>query len=497
MKRLFSFLVILCFLQQLQGQCPVGPAQLLNAYYEYKWTKFRDLLQIPRHSLPGTCVDTAMLYYNPVDSNLYGWTGTQYRCLSCGLGSTTQPGLPVTSVQFNSGPGVFRGSSHMTFDSSKFIFTVDTANHKQLYVTRSDNFQYPVQFSYSYGGYGGLLMKNNSSSASASTRITLQSRGGHELQLNQFDESFATDAAVIAGTGKGGVILRADSSMLFFEMGPPGTGNAELASFWYPSGNMQIGTRQDHPYNAYDHHVQLYVQSNQSSTNQPLGSILTNKAVRVADDGHGYAFIGSWNYLADTTYVEGAGIALQVYTKNNSTLEVARLDTSGRWTVGGEICAGCLYFGQPVLDPSAELQANSTTKGFLGPRMTAAQRNAIATPANGLQVFNTDAHKPEWYDNVTGAWTRNMATHNLFTPIAGGTVFTIASSYNIINPAGGLASLTIAFPSSPHDNDWIELKLTQTVTTVTWSNGTVVNAPTSNVSGYLKLVYDGTTSSWY
>jgi hypothetical protein len=40
---------------------------------------------------------------------------------------------------------------------------------------------------------------------------------------------------------------------------------------------------------------------------------------------------------------------------------------------------------------SAILQADSTTKGFLPPRMTNAQRLAIASPAVGLMVYCTDA----------------------------------------------------------------------------------------------------------
>ena len=40
--------------------------------------------------------------------------------------------------------------------------------------------------------------------------------------------------------------------------------------------------------------------------------------------------------------------------------------------------------------PSATLDVSATNKGFLPPRMTGAQRNAIANPANGLVVFCTD-----------------------------------------------------------------------------------------------------------
>ena len=49
-----------------------------------------------------------------------------------------------------------------------------------------------------------------------------------------------------------------------------------------------------------------------------------------------------------------------------------------------------VVMGTTTLDASAFLQVNSTTRGFLPPRMTTAQRNAIASPVNSLIVFDTD-----------------------------------------------------------------------------------------------------------
>ena len=40
-------------------------------------------------------------------------------------------------------------------------------------------------------------------------------------------------------------------------------------------------------------------------------------------------------------------------------------------------------------DPSAMLEVNSASKGFLPPRMTTIQRDAIVSPAIGLTIFNT------------------------------------------------------------------------------------------------------------
>jgi hypothetical protein len=46
--------------------------------------------------------------------------------------------------------------------------------------------------------------------------------------------------------------------------------------------------------------------------------------------------------------------------------------------------------GTTTIDPSAEFQVDSTTKGFLMPRMTAQQAEDIVTPAQGLLIFVTD-----------------------------------------------------------------------------------------------------------
>jgi hypothetical protein len=60
--------------------------------------------------------------------------------------------------------------------------------------------------------------------------------------------------------------------------------------------------------------------------------------------------------------------------------------------------------GNFTLDASAALQVNSVIQGFLPPRMTNAQRIAIATPAVGLMVYCTDAIEGIYVNKSTG-WT--------------------------------------------------------------------------------------------
>ena len=56
-------------------------------------------------------------------------------------------------------------------------------------------------------------------------------------------------------------------------------------------------------------------------------------------------------------------------------------------------------FNQP--DASAQLDISSTTKGFLPPRMTTTQKNAIASPAAGLVVYDSTTNKLCCYNGST------------------------------------------------------------------------------------------------
>ena len=63
-----------------------------------------------------------------------------------------------------------------------------------------------------------------------------------------------------------------------------------------------------------------------------------------------------------------------------------------------------VVIGNTTADASAKLQVDSTTEGFLAPRMTIAERDAIATPATGLLIFTTDAGDNgifQFYDGST------------------------------------------------------------------------------------------------
>jgi hypothetical protein len=80
------------------------------------------------------------------------------------------------------------------------------------------------------------------------------------------------------------------------------------------------------------------------------------------------SYIGAWRSVLE--YNTGASSLSILLDKNN---------------------VGSVGVGVSTINASAKVQIDSTTKGFLPPRMTNAQRTAIASPAVGLMVYCTDA----------------------------------------------------------------------------------------------------------
>lgn len=83
---------------------------------------------------------------------------------------------------------------------------------------------------------------------------------------------------------------------------------------------------------------------------------------------------------------------LGFYTNLSATIREV-----GRFNENGTLCVG-------VITPSvsAIVDITSTVKGFLKPRMTTTQRDAITSPSEGLEIYNLTAHKMQFYNG--SAW---------------------------------------------------------------------------------------------
>jgi hypothetical protein len=107
--------------------------------------------------------------------------------------------------------------------------------------------------------------------------------------------------------------------------------------------------------------------------------------------------------------------------------------------------------GTTTPDPSAKLEVASTNKGFLPPRMTAAQRGNIPSPAAGLMVYQTDGTAGlYYYDGSSWIYIINSTT-NIVSVVNGGTGTTTATgtgsvvlsnSPTLTTPTLGVASGT-------------------------------------------------------
>ena len=86
------------------------------------------------------------------------------------------------------------------------------------------------------------------------------------------------------------------------------------------------------------------------------------------------------------------GVALSYNLASNSAaIEGFRLNPAGTVVIGGG----------SALASSSKMTINSTEKGFLPPRMTTAQKDAIASPATGLVVYDTDLDSLCSFNGVT------------------------------------------------------------------------------------------------
>lgn len=133
--------------------------------------------------------------------------------------------------------------------------------------------------------------------------------------------------------------------------------------------------------------------------------------------------------------------------------------------------------------------------------------SAIAYPSSGTTITILKPNTYYTIMSIAAAWTvineysdglNIKYKHNISTPATGGTVTLLNNQYNIVNPSGALATLTVNLPSSPNNNDVVYIKYTQAVTAVTYGNGTVVDGITAPTAGGLvTLTFDGGSNSWY
>ena len=106
-----------------------------------------------------------------------------------------------------------------------------------------------------------------------------------------------------------------------------------------------------------------------------------------------------------------------------------------------------------TINSSAVLEIESTTKGFLPPRMTTTQRNAIATPATGLTIYNTTVKCLQWYN---GSGWFDACSGSTFGTIPGNTICGDTATISV-TPCSAVSGATINDDAGTADGieyDW-------------------------------------------
>jgi len=85
---------------------------------------------------------------------------------------------------------------------------------------------------------------------------------------------------------------------------------------------------------------------------------------------------------------------------NTKNLTVLNNEDGEYFTATSSGGVGRIGINTPVPNAAAALEITSTTQGFLPPRMTTGQRDAI-TATSGLMIYNTTTNKAQIYDGTT------------------------------------------------------------------------------------------------
>jgi len=230
-----------------------------------------------------------------------------------------------------------------------------------------------------------MLDVNGTARVSGATTISAATTGTSGYSLSISDTNSSIGANILLQFGGNGTIFRAAA------LGARiiSTGGSNFLGLVNSSGNVNIGADE-----------------NATSPNK-LNIHVNSSSV----DGQGISLIdtgGSGNVGAGINYFGGsttlmASIRTRIQSGYlNSVLAFSTNNASNVLTERFRITeTGNVLVGSTTNVPSAILAADSTTKGFLPPRMTTTQKNAISSPAAGLQVYDTTLNQMSYYNGTT------------------------------------------------------------------------------------------------
>jgi hypothetical protein len=156
-----------------------------------------------------------------------------------------------------------------------------------------------------------------------------------------------------------------------------------------------------------------------SATATPTGAYIASNTLYLAPadaDNAGIVSTATQTFAGEKTFNSDLTVNGKITSSNTD-----RSTFAGKLTVGTN----------SDTTSSAVLEASSTTQGFLPPRLTSTQRNAITTPVAGLTIWNTTNTQLEVYD---GSYWKNMVGL-LVSPINVGDTYGGGKVFYIFGPS--------------------------------------------------------------
>jgi hypothetical protein len=362
-------------------------------------------------------------------------------------GKFNLPALTSGSVLFSNGTTIAQDNANLFWD--------DTNNRLGIGTNAPT---YKLELNSTSGGQtAGILVKNTGSGASDYASLNLLNNNGILAQV--FNTSNGYTSSPLIGSngfghytnGSGGLTLWADGGIIKFVSGSGAGALGTQKMTLFTTGNLGIGTTTDNggrlqikAPGALSTDIALRVRNSADSGDLMLVNGLGNVGIGTAAPGQKLSVNGNFEFqgVTGTTrylvtnesstgtgrllFQAGAGStafggSLMLYANAHATYpgHVAvglSANTSAKFRVNASSLDGDVDFfvvsyanqntGIGTSNPvaSAKLDITSTTKGFLPPRMTNAQRIAIATPAIGLMVYCTDTIEGLYINKSTG-WT--------------------------------------------------------------------------------------------
>jgi hypothetical protein len=268
----------------------------------------------------------------------------------------------------------------------------------------------------------GLYVQNTSVLSSSYTGIGLQDAGGSvragfQFIPSTFSASQLQNTVIFASTtqsklgfiANSGAIGSTAQDIYFSTLGSNTTYQMQIKG----NGNIQIGTTTDAGFKL-DVNGTARVSGNTVVTSWlGVGGVTTPTGSGEKFNVQGAQVIsgasGAGNFLlyqisGASRFIVGSEASIggtannyinYVYGNNSYityTNNVARLSVTG----GGNV-----LINTTTDIASSKLTIESTTQGVLFPRMTTTEKNAIATPATGLQIYDSTLNRPCFYDGTS------------------------------------------------------------------------------------------------